>query len=146
VSVARILNVGEMAAWRTLPGRWDWVQDEASSMYLQRLFAMSRLSNTLLALLVGLGISSVAGAQSATPATAPANSQSAQAATTARDGVIKPGDRQCLQQTGSRIPAKAGKCLPVTGRSYSGDELRRTGIQDNARALQTLDPSISAGH
>lgn len=60
--------------------------------------------------------------------------------------VIKPGDRACLRETGSRIRAKPGRCLPVVGKSYSGDELRRTGSPNNARALQMLDPSISVGH
>ena len=65
---------------------------------------------------------------------------------TATPPVIKLGDRVCLRETGSLIRAKPGHCLPVTGRSYSGDELRRTGSPNNARALQMLDPSISVGH
>lgn len=60
--------------------------------------------------------------------------------------VVKPGDRSCLQQTGSLIRAKKGTCLPVAGRSYSADDLRRTGTPNTARALQMLDPSVSVGH
>lgn len=66
--------------------------------------------------------------------------------TTATSPAIKPGDAGCLRNTGSLIPAKRGECLPVTGRSYSAEELRRTGTQDTARGLQMLDPSISVGH
>ena len=77
-----------------------------------------------------------------TPATsAPLTTQ----ATPMPHAAIQPGDRACIRQTGSLIPAKEGRCLPVAGRSYSGDELRRTGTPDTARALQMLDPSISVG-
>ena len=68
------------------------------------------------------------------------------AAMAAGTPVIKPGDSTCLRDTGSLIRAKQGECLPVTGRSYSRDELLRTGTQDTARGLQVLDPSISVGH
>ena len=64
----------------------------------------------------------------------------------ATSSVIKPGDAGCLQDTGSHIPAKRGECLPATGRSYSAEELQRTGTQDTARGLQNLDPSIRVGH
>lgn len=60
--------------------------------------------------------------------------------------VVKPGDRSCLQQTGSLIRAKKGTCLPVAGRSYSADDLQRMGTPNTARALQMLDPSVSVGH
>jgi hypothetical protein len=60
--------------------------------------------------------------------------------------LVKPGDRTCLQDTGSLIPPKKGHCLPVPGRSYSREELRNTGAIDNAHALQMLDPSITGGH
>lgn len=60
--------------------------------------------------------------------------------------LIKPGDRTCLQSTGSLIPPRKGGCLPVPGRSYSGQELRNTGAIDNAHALQMLDPGITRGH
>lgn len=59
--------------------------------------------------------------------------------------VIKPGDRLCLRQTGSRIQPRHGRCLGVAGRSYSGDELQHTGAPDTARALQMLDPSVRRG-
>jgi hypothetical protein len=86
----------------------------------------------------------MASAQAPLPASATSAAPAAQVAPAAH-AVIKPGDRTCLQQTGSLIRAKPGQCLPVAGRSYSGEELRRTGTPDTARALQMLDPSISVG-
>jgi hypothetical protein len=106
---------------------------------------MSKLYVLTLALMTGLGINTVAIAQySAQPQ--PAATQNAQKPLSTDHRVLRPGDRNCVRYTGSLIPAKPGECLPVAGRSYSGDELRRTGTLDNARALQMLDPSISTGH
>jgi hypothetical protein len=107
---------------------------------------MSKLSIALCTLLTGLGISALAAAQNAAPATQAAASHAVTKSTPTAPAVPKPGDRQCLRDTGSLIPSKKGECLPVAGRSYSGDEMRRTGAQNNARALQMLDPSISIGH
>jgi hypothetical protein len=50
----------------------------------------------------------------------------------------------CLTHTASRIDAK-GKCLG-TGRSYSGEDLKRTGKSTVAGALPLLDPSITVHH
>ncbi len=59
----------------------------------------------------------------------------------------KPGDRACLQDTGSLIPPKKGTCLAVHGNSYTADDIKRTGEPDTARALQMLDPSVTVrGH
>lgn len=95
----------------------------------------------------GLGVATLA--QAVSPAVASSTSSSQHAGSpVASSGhqVIKPGDRNCLQHTGSLIPPKKGECMPVVGKSYSGAELRRTGTQNTARALQMLDPSISVGH
>lgn len=59
---------------------------------------------------------------------------------------IKPGDRMCLQHTGSLIKPKPGKCIPAAGNSYSAEDIQRTGAMDTAGALQMLDPSIRIGH
>ena len=104
---------------------------------------MSRILLLQVLMAGSLGFSAMAGAQAqATPTSA---STDAAAASTAK-AVPAPGDRGCLRNTGSLIPAKPGHCLPVSGRSYSGKELLRTGEPDTARALQQLDPSISVGH
>lgn len=56
-------------------------------------------------------------------------------------------DRNCIRDTGSLIPAKKGHCLPVAGRSYSQQDLQRTGEPELGAALQKLDPSITVrGH
>ena len=105
------------------------------------MFRTIRLATTLVLATAAAG---AVFAQTSVPAPASSASLTTQAASTPH-AVIKPGDRACIRQTGSLIPARQGQCLPVAGRSYSGDELRRTGTPDTARALQMLDPSISVG-
>ena len=60
-------------------------------------------------------------------------------------------DRNCLRETGSRIATRikpradsrdTKRCVSATGRSYSGEELRRTGRWDLADALRSLDPAV----
>ncbi|MEO7067872.1 MAG: hypothetical protein ABI114_13235 [Rhodanobacter sp.] len=95
---------------------------------------------------VALGTPALAQNATAGSTAAPvAISASSAAATPANHG-IKPGDRLCLQQTGSLIRAKKGTCLPVAGRSYSAADLQRVGTPDTARALERLDPSVRLGH
>ena len=106
--------------------------------------AMSKTATTLFVLLMCAGASATAGAQHAPAPVTPAPASPPSAAADHR--LIKPGDRTCLRATGSLIPPKPGECLPVAGRSYSGNELRGIGAIDNAHALQMLDPSISLGH
>lgn len=103
-----------------------------------------------LLLCAGLGSAAVALAQSAdrpavaaSPAVAPADAKAAGEGTR---GPLRPGDRNCLRSTGSLIPAAPGHCLALPGRSYSQQDLQRTGQIDTGRALQQLDPSISLGH
>lgn len=55
--------------------------------------------------------------------------------------------RQCIRDTGSHIPPKKGKCLPVAGNSYSAQDIQRTGATNIGQALQMLDPSVTVhGH
>ncbi|OOG59173.1 hypothetical protein B0E47_03830 [Rhodanobacter sp. B05] len=109
---------------------------------------MSRPIILVASLIAALGVNAVVMAQSAPAASQEqiTAGQSARQSAKADQPVIKPGDRNCLRHTGSLIPPKKGECMPAVGRSYSGDELRRTGAPNNARALQMLDPSISVGH
>lgn len=107
---------------------------------------MSKLSIITFALMTGLGISAMAFAQNIPAAGSAQASQPVAKSASADHQVIKPGDRNCLRETGSLIRAKKGECLPVIGRSYSRDELQRTGNPNTARALQMLDPSINVGH
>jgi hypothetical protein len=46
----------------------------------------------------------------------------------------------CLSQTGSRIP---GATCSEIGRSYSSDDINRTGSTTAGEALPLLDPSIT---
>ena len=47
----------------------------------------------------------------------------------------------CVRETGSRIKMQEGKCIGP-GRTYTREELERTGAIDTAEALQRLDPRI----
>lgn len=98
-----------------------------------------------LALAISLGVSALAVAQSVSPQVSdPDGKTSSSQANAAQDHqVIKPGDRLCIRNTGSLIPAKKGQCLQgVSGRSYSRQDLLNTGQVNNAQALRMLDPSI----
>ncbi len=95
----------------------------------------------------------------ATPATAFAQQATdSQAATVAAQPVtqaktqkqraVPPLDsRNCIRDTGSHIPPRKGQCLPVAGRSYSQQDIQRTGAFDLGQALRMLDPSVTInGH
>lgn len=51
-------------------------------------------------------------------------------------------DSTCLTATGSRIPSSGTSCSAV-GRSYTGEDIDRTGATSAAAALQLLDPSLT---
>lgn len=72
------------------------------------------------------------------PYVAPASSAGAKAAQRPLN------EHNCLRQTGSHIPPKDGKCIPMPGRAYNKDDIDRTGEQRLGPALRKLDPSI--GH
>lgn len=82
--------------------------------------------------------------------------QAPEAAADARRDVA---DRFCLRETGSRVmahrhaqavrargndraQAAAPDCVAASGRSYSREDLDRTGSVDAADALRRLDPAI----
>lgn len=99
----------------------------------------------MFAIALGLGVATLATAQGAQTAPPALHRTPAAAAASKADRreAIKPGDRNCLHDTGSLIPAKKGQCLQgAFGRSYSARELRSTGQQDIAGALRMLDPAI----
>lgn len=61
----------------------------------------------------------------------------------AKQAAVKPGDRNCIRDTGSLIKPKDGACLPVAGRSYGQDDIQRTGKTRLGPALQDLDSSVT---
>ena len=55
----------------------------------------------------------------------------------------KPRDAHCLRETGTRIKRRdKNGCISAFGRSYTREELDRTGHGDLASALSTLDPAV----
>jgi hypothetical protein len=48
----------------------------------------------------------------------------------------------CLNHTASRIPDSAGGCSAI-GRSYSSEDIQRTGSPTADEALRLLDPTIT---
>lgn len=54
-------------------------------------------------------------------------------------------DPSCLKQTGSRLPVGATGCAG-SGRSYSSDDINRTGATTAGAALPLLDPSLTTSH
>jgi len=48
----------------------------------------------------------------------------------------------CLTGTGSRIAVKGDRCTAI-GRSYTSDDVERTGAMTVAGALRLLDPAIT---
>jgi hypothetical protein len=52
----------------------------------------------------------------------------------------------CIRDTGTRLPAKPPGCQNFPGRSYSQNDIDRTGQTDTAEALRMLDPSVTVHH
>lgn len=102
---------------------------------------MSKLV-TVVVLLTAAGFATAARAA---PQNSPAPQQPAatSAAASNNHSPIKPGDRNCLRDTGSLIPAKPGQCLPVTGHTYSKKDIDATGETTIGPALEKLDPSVT---
>lgn len=62
--------------------------------------------------------------------TAPADASKAAART----------DPNCLRETGTRVPPKPGHCVIASGRSYTREDLDRTGAATLGAALRRLHP------
>lgn len=84
-----------------------------------------------------------AAPQNAPSADQPQAGPASTTATAAKRSPLKPGNRNCLRDTGSLIPAKKGECLPVAGRSYTKQEIDATGETTLGPALEKLDPAIT---
>jgi len=56
------------------------------------------------------------------------------------------GTAGCVADTATRIPVKEGDCAGF-GRTYTQQDIQRTGQADTAQALRLLDPSLTVhGH
>ncbi len=53
--------------------------------------------------------------------------------------------RTCPTQTGTRIPVSPPDCS-AAGRSYSNDDINRTGAATAGGALRLLDPALTVTH
>lgn len=91
-------------------------------------------------LAAGVTVTAFAAPQSTTT---PNPSAAVPTSTQGHQSPIKPGDRNCIRDTGSLIPPKKGECLPVFGHSYTKDDIDNTGERTLGPALQKLDPSIT---
>ncbi|WP_454829753.1 hypothetical protein [Pseudoxanthomonas wuyuanensis] len=62
----------------------------------------------------------------------------------AEDKAKRISDTHCVRETGTRITRRSdqGRCNNLPGRSYSKEDIDRTGHTDLADALRTLDPAI----
>lgn len=104
------------------------------------------------AFIAAAGLGGVAAAQTTADVSATATAQvpASNAAPVAETGTrqVPPADsRFCIRDTGSHIPPPKGGCLPVSGTSYSHEDIERTGALTVGQALQQLDPSITVyGH
>ena len=100
-----------------------------------------------------LGLAFAASAQTPAPTAAAADPQAAESAlaetsakqdkTDAKKDELT--DRNCLKHTGSRLiraDSKGRKCAMATGRSYSREDIDRTGSIDLRDALRRLDPVV----
>jgi len=72
-----------------------------------------------------------------------------EAVTPAQTAAEKSADAFCLRETGSHLRAiktehneRAVECAGAPGRSYSREDIERTGATTTADALRRLDPSI----
>lgn len=111
---------------------------------------MKHLSHLALAACL-MAATAQAQSPASTPEPAPAPTadrvvETAPSATPPSETEEKPrlSEANCVRQTGSRIRQRDAKtaCNGQPGRSYSKDELDRTGHTNLADALRTLDPSV----
>lgn len=108
----------------------------------------------LLPMLMALAFVSAAQAQEA-PAD-PASTSTAPRAAAANPDETRKDDFRCLRHTGSIITAARNqrdemrargkpvkpRCAPVAGRSWSREDIERTGVTDLGTALRMLDPAV----
>jgi hypothetical protein len=101
--------------------------------------------NWKFAALLGLLMSAAAQAQTAAPepqATVPADSK--EPIVVAAPAVKEAPKAHCLTSTGTRIVRRdKNACMGDPGRTYTREDIARTGAIDIGDALMKLDPSIT---
>ena len=108
---------------------------------------MTKFASLAAALAFGLATAAMAAPQSTSNAGTSTADQTTAASTAPKsNSAIKPGDRNCIRDTGSLIKPKPGQCLPVAGRTYTKEDIDRTGARTLGPALRDLDPSVTIQH
>ena len=127
-------------------GTCPWV-DNGSAKFGGKSMNKRILVIALATVLGACAISATAFAQQATDSQA-TTATAQPAAKAQKQRAVPPLDsRNCIRDTGSHIPPPKGQCLPVAGRSYSQQDIQRTGALTTGQALQMLDPSVTVrGH
>lgn len=110
---------------------------------MKRLVPLSLLS-VLCAVAFAVGAQTPAPEPAATAQPAPAAEPAAAEDAIAEDKAKRISDTHCVRETGTRITRRSdkGRCNNLPGRSYSKEDIDRTGHTDLAQALRTLDPAI----
>ena len=107
---------------------------------------MNRM-NRLIVFLAASTFALTALAQSPAPAAAQQDQTAPPEVTVVSGAPVHKMDNHCLRETGTRIVHKdKNACVNAAGKSYSNDDIRRTGATDIGDALQLLDPSITVHH
>jgi hypothetical protein len=122
------------------------------------------MTRLLFAPVLMLGFAFPVSAQDQMQAEAASSNEVALQDKATHDDALAMDDRNCLRETGSRIAtrikprrdaqtatdandARGGRdsrgCINASGRSYSSEDLRRTGHWELSNALRTLDPAIN---
>lgn len=70
----------------------------------------------------------------------------AQTRPNAKTAAAAPTNGACQRHSASRIPIKPSDCSSAPGRTYSNEDIVRTGQTNVGDALQMLDPSVSVHH
>jgi non-ribosomal peptide synthetase component E (peptide arylation enzyme) len=63
-------------------------------------------------------------------------------AVAANNAAAKEQPFNCVRDTGTRVKRTDDQCVNVAGRSWSKDDIDRTGQVNTAEALRQLDPTI----
>lgn len=100
------------------------------------------LDKHLLPLVVLLAAGALGSAQAAPPD----NAAASPAPTVQPRSPNADNPPNCLTQTGSYVKAAKGECISAPGRSYTREDMERTGATNVGDTLNKLDPSLTVTH